>query len=126
MERASKTDACRCVCQFVVLTATCFTHNVKGAYDVIHAIDAMLPVCPLLPAPSTLPQGMDANMWPTSQEFDVIIPNSTSYGLNPAEPHVVAFLRKVKTAVNITFRVLDRNGLVVVPTTRASLIDVTE
>merc|ERR1719205_235233 len=108
-----------------VLAATNVAHNVKGTYDVIHAIDAMLPVCPILPAPSTLPQGMDANMWPTSQEFDVIIPRSTSHGLNPAEPHVVAFLRKVETAVNITFRVLDRNGLVVVPTTTVSLVDVT-
>ena len=36
----------------------------------IHAIDAALPIRPILPAPSTLPQGMDANMWPTSQEFD--------------------------------------------------------
>ena len=67
-----------------VLAATNVARNVKGAYDVIHAIDAMLPVCPILPAPSTLPQGMDANMWPTSQEFDVIIPKSTSNCLNPA------------------------------------------
>eukprot|EP00928_Gymnodinium_smaydae_P003837 TRINITY_DN11355_c0_g1_i1.p1 TRINITY_DN11355_c0_g1~~TRINITY_DN11355_c0_g1_i1.p1 ORF type:complete len:915 (-),score=107.58 TRINITY_DN11355_c0_g1_i1:335-3022(-) len=81
---------------------------VLGSYDLWHVIDPMMVVCPLLKAPDPLPDNMTADMWPSKQEFKVVI--DTTHGMLVDRPHVVSFMRTTSKSLTIKFNLKDKNG----------------
>mmetsp|Transcript_59601 Transcript_59601/g.129012 ORF Transcript_59601/g.129012 Transcript_59601/m.129012 type:complete len:930 (-) Transcript_59601:54-2843(-) len=89
------------------LLLVAFLREVLGTYETWNLVDVAAVICPAIP-----------DMPP--YELSIVYNGSR---MNTAAPHIVSFLRTYRGAVNVSFKIEDATGAVVVPQTTLQLQD---